>query len=315
MAEDGTTRRAAARDPVDVTNLMLPEQRDADDIRKPVRPDKPVPGPTPQPPDITGITDTGQMFVIELLRREGRGDEPASPARPSRLFRLVAALACMALVLGAVTASMAALSGPRTERVSPTSPAPASIVGAEALRPDLINASVQFPPQPGPATGDQAATGPGATRRPTEIPPGNGPARQPLPTGRTLPAPAGPPPPAAGQQSSAPTEPRAADSEPNTILGTVAAFYQNVAVTPQLAFGLLDPQMRGSGYQDFRNGWADVERVTVDNMRLDGPNAVLVTASLTRSDGTVLRTLQRVLVTPGTEPRITDARLLSASRS
>ena len=52
-----------------------------------------------------------------------------------------------------------------------------------------------------------------------------------------------------------------------------------------------------------------------DNMRLDGPNAVLVTASLTRSDGTVLRTLQRVLVTPGAEPRITDARLLSVSRS
>lgn len=281
MAEDGTTPRAAARDAVNVADLRLP-----------------------------GLPDADQMFVTELLRREGREEEPSPPARPSGISRLVAVLACGALVLGAVTASMAALSGPRTERVAPTSHGQASIVGAEALRPDLINASVEFPPQPAPAAPAPTPARAAEHRTPTELSADARPARSP-PTGRTLPA----PPPTPGPQPRAPAEEHPTGPQHNAILGTVATFYRNVAITPQLAFDLLDPQMRGSGYQDFRNGWADVERVTVDDMRLDGPNAVLVTATLTCSDGTVLRTLQRVLVTPGAEPRITDARLLSASRS
>lgn len=294
MAEDGITRRAAARDPVRVTDLLL----------------------TGQPAADSSVTDTGQqMFVTELLRREGRVDEPSPPTRPSRIFWLVAVLACLALVLGAVTASMAALSGPRTERTAPTSPVPASIVGAEALRPDLINASVEFPARPAPATSDQAAASPAATPTPTETPPDSGPAQQQPSTGRAAPGPAGPSAPDTGRQPPPPPDARPVGSERTAVLGTVDAFYRNVAVTPQQAFNLLDPQMRGSGYQDFRHGWAGVERVTVEKMRLDGPNAVLVTARLTRSDGTVLRTLQRVLVTPGAEPRITDARLFSASRS
>lgn len=288
MAEDEIARRAAARDPVDLADLK----------------------PAGQP-------DTDQMFVTELLRREGREgqeDDPGPPARPNGVVRLVAVLASAALVLGAGTASMAALSGPRAERVTPTGNAQASIMGAEALRPDLISASVTFPAQPGAGPGDPATAAAPARRPPAEVAADSGPV-QPPPVGRTLPAPAGPPLPAPGQQPPGPAGPGPAGSGHNSILSTVGTFYRNVAITPQLAFDLLGPQMRGSGYQDFRNGWADVERVTVDDMRLDGPNAVLVTASLTCSDGTVLRTLQRVLVTPGSEPRITDARLLSASRS
>lgn len=306
MAEDETTHRAAERDPVSVTDL-LGRRPGAGRGREPSVDPEQAPIPAPRASE---VTDTGQLFVTELLRREGRvDDEGPLPARPSWICRLVAALACFALLFGAVVASTAALSGPRTERAAPSSPVPASIEGARAMRPDLINASVAFPPLPAPATGapptGDAAPAPPVTE--TEAAP------LPPPTARTVPDSAPP------KQAVAPPPPapdnRPTGSEGNPVLATVRAFYQQVAVSPRQAFALLDPQMRGSGYKEFRSGWTGVERVTLNNIRLDGPNAALVTVSLERSDGTVLHTLQRVQVTPGAEPRITDARLLSASRS
>lgn len=256
------------------------------------------------------LTDTGQLYVTELLRREGRGDEPALPARPSWVYRLVAALSCFALLFGAVLASTAALSGPRTERAAPSNPAPASIAGAEALRADLIDASVGLPPAPAPGAGAATTTGPTLAQHSGEPGEPPVPAERSMPNRgdrppRTQPAPAPPPVPHGPPPGSA--------GDP--VLDTVSAFYRNVAISPRRAFALLDKPMRGAGYQEFRTGWTDVERVSVDSIRSDGPNAALVTVSLTRTDGTVLHTMQRVLVTPGTTPRIADARLLSASRS
>lgn len=306
MPKDGTTQRDAERGPVSVADLLA-RHHGVDQVREPQarelgRHHEPALVPTTRPSD---TTDTGQMFVTDLLRREGREEEPPpSPARPSRMYSLVAVLACLALLFGAVIASAAALSGPRTERAAPSSPVPSSIAGAEAMRPDLIKASVDFAPSPAPDTADPAATAPAQTLPSTTT------RAQPAPAAdRTVPGrdDLQPPP------TAAPEPPTNLDEDP--ILGIVAGFYGDVAATPQQAFGLLDPQMRGSGYNDFRKGWADVERVTVDDIRHDGPNAVLVTASLERSDGSVLRTVQRVLVTLGAQPRITDARLLSASRS
>lgn len=306
MAKDGTTRRDAERRPVSVADLLARHQG-VGKVREPQagelgRHHEPALVPTTRPSD---TTDTGQMFVTDLLRREGREEEPPPPpARPSRMHSLVAVLACLALLFGAVIASAAALSGPRTERAAPSSPVPSSIAGAEAMRPDLIKAQVDFAPQPAPDTGDPAAAPPAQTLPSTTTP------AQPAPAAsRTVPGRDDLQPP----RTAAPEPPTTLDEDP--ILDTVAAFYENVTATPQQAFGLLDPQLRGSGYLDFRKGWADVERVTVDDIRHDGPNAVLVTASLERSDGSVLRTVQRMLVTLGAQPRITDARLLSASRS
>lgn len=223
------------------------------------------------------------------------------------------------LLGAAVTASTAALSGPRTERAAPNRPVTHTIAGAEALRPDLINASVEFPPlaAPPPAT-DPRGQGPArvdasqAAQTPEndlQSEPGVDPDR------------GDPQPPSTGALG----PPITADQDPvggaldlgreDPILSTATAFYGTVVADPRQAFSLLDQQMRGSGYEEFRQAWAGVERVGVDHIRRDGPNAVLVTASLERKDGSVLHTLQRLVITPGVQPQITGARLLSAARS
>lgn len=254
------------------------------------------------------------MFVAELLRREGRLDELPPPPRPTRLFRLIAAMAGAVLLVGAATASTVALSGPRTERAVPGDPAVSTVAGVAALRPDLISESVGGPatagPRPAPAGGQAPAGAPPGLPASGEPTPSQS---DPAAPGRNDPqaAPPAAPVPARAAEPAPPAPGRAADP----VLATVMSFYQTAAVSPQHAFGLLDPGLRGTGYLDFRNAWAGVERVTVDKIRRDGPNAVLVTATLERTDGTVLRTLQRLLVTSGAQPRITGAQLLSASRS
>lgn len=298
LAEDATTRRTAEQGLTSV-----------------------VPGPS----DTTG---TGQMFVTDLLRRECRIEEQPPPPRPTGMYRLVAIVAGVGLLFGAVTASAVALSGPRAERAVPSSAIPSAVAGAGALHPDLINRAVGFPPpaapQPPAATPRPpmaaGAPDPAGTSADPNSPTSDG-AAQPTPqASRPVPDQGDPQPP----PTAAPEPPTAIDEDPprgalepelDPILDTVRTFFLTVAATPQQAFDLLDPQMRGSGYQDFRDAWAGVEQVTVDKIRRDGPNAVLVTASLERTDGSVLHTLQRVLVTSGAPPRITDAQLLSASRS
>lgn len=321
MADDEVTQRAAERGPVSLTDLLADRRPGTGRVRHQESPQESpsasAPGcpdlPPDSAPDAAPDSDgTSQLYVTELLRREGRGDEPLLPARPSWVYRLVAALACFALLFGAVLASTVALSGPRTERAVPSSPVPASISGAEALRADLIDASVGLPaPPPASGSGEPAAASPGGQ-------PATGqPAEQPVPAERSVSNRDEQPPPARAAPPPPPPAPHRQSSEPavDPVLDTVSAFYQNVAVSPRQAFALLDTSMRGAGYQEFRTGWTDVEQVTVDSIRSDGPNAALVTVSLTRTDGTVLHTMQRVLVTPGDTPRITDARLLSASRS
>ncbi|MGH3797600.1 MAG: hypothetical protein ACRDSP_22245 [Pseudonocardiaceae bacterium] len=292
-------------------------------VREPVcrRNHESAPIPTPSP---SAGTETGQMFVTDLLRREGRTEEPppSPPARPSVMYRVLAVVIGLVLLSGAVAASTAALSGPRTERAAPRSTVPASFTGPQALRPDLINASVKLPPPAHRPRAETAGRPPAAPRDDTAATQSSTaalPRAEPGPA-RTAPGRDDPQPPrSAAPQPGAETgqDPSRDVLDPNLgpILGTVTAFFDSVAVAPRQAFDLLGPQMQGPGWPEFRDGWAGVEQVTVDEIHPDGPNAVLVTTSLRRKDGSVLHTVQRVLVIPGAQPRITDARLLSASRS
>ncbi|MGH3993582.1 MAG: hypothetical protein ACRDSN_14115, partial [Pseudonocardiaceae bacterium] len=259
----------------------------------------PVLFPTAPPSD---TTDTGQMFVTELLRREGRVEEQPPPPRPTGMYRLVAIVAGFVLLFGAVTASTVALSAPRTERATPSSTIPSAIAGAEALHPDLINKSVGSPPPAAPQPTAVSSQEPASSTATPNVPTTDEPAQPAPEPSRTALVQGDLQPPS----TAAPEPPTTLDEDPprgildpdlDPVLRTVTTFYETVVVAPQQAFGLLDPQMQGSGYQDFRTAWAGVERVTVDQIRRDGPNAVLVTASLERTDGSVLHTLERVLVT------------------
>lgn len=311
MSEEGITPRDGTGDPVSVAELLARHQNITPVRERAPRHHEPALLPTPSP---SSTSDWGQTFVTELLRREGRDDEtpptPPAPVRTPGMYRLFAVLCGLALLIGAIAASTAALSGPRVQRAVPSSAA-MSFAGAQALRPDLIGESIRLPPVavPAPRAGaegqDPAAPRSSATAGPQPAPGAD--RAEPHQDGRQS-SRAAPPP---------STTPSGDVVHPplGPILGTVQSFFQSVATEPRQAFGLLGPEMQGPGWPEFRDSWADVERVTVDEIHPDGPDAVLVTASLERKDGKVLHTVQRVLVIPGAQPRITDARLLSASRS
>ena len=264
------------------------------------------------PPRPWETPDTGPIFVTGLLRREGLVDEePPTPGRAPRMYRAVAVLAGFVLLCAAVTASTAALSGPRAQRAVPSTVAAGAITGAQALRPDLIGGSGKVGSQPAGDAGDPGRTGaarhlPSTQGIPRALPP-----EDPAAAGGTAPQPPAttPYPP----DEYPPRDGRELASDPVT--DTVTRFYQTVTVQPREAFDLLGPNLQGAGYQEFRQSWADVQQAIVEDIRQEGPHAALVTVSLLRRDGSVLRILQRVLIIPGAQPRIADVALLSASRS
>ncbi|MFN2495781.1 MAG: hypothetical protein ABR608_07725 [Pseudonocardiaceae bacterium] len=244
-----------------------------------------------------------------LLRREGRADEePTPPGRAPRMYRAVAVLAGFVLLCGAVTASTAALSGPRAQRAVPSTVAVEAITGAEALRPDLIGGSGK---PPAGDDGDPGRTGAARDLPSTQDIPRSLPPEDPAAAGGTAPQP-----PATAPYPPDEYPPRdGGEPTSDPVTATVTRFYQTVTVQPREAFDLLGPHLQGAGYQEFRQSWTDVRQATVEDIRQEGPRAALVTVSLTRRDGSVLRILQRVLIIPGVQPRIADVALLSASRS
>lgn len=261
------------------------------------------------------------LSVADLLAEHHGDCDPALPGRPSRMCRAIVVTTGIALLCGSGAAGATALSGPRVERALPSSAtgsAVASITGAGALHPDLINTSVEVPPA-GAAAAPPAG---GGQDRPVEVPDAPGPndTAPPVPQSTAAaPDSIDPPPPTPEPEPRGTAEQNAPSSVLNStlgpILGTITTFYQSAPIAPRQAFTLLDPQMQGAGYDQFRQAWAGVRRAVVEDIQQNGPRAALVIVKLERDDGTVLRTLQQVLVTPGAQPRIADAQLLSASRS
>lgn len=256
-----------------------------------------------------------RMCVADLLCREGRGDERAWADRSTGSYPVFAATAGFVLVCGVVTGAVM-LSSPRVERAAPatvTAVAPVTataLVGADALRPDVLESS--FGPEtlaglrpPADPAQSAAVTVPGRTGVPA---PRSGPtAAAPGQVGATATAPA-------AQEQEQPVGRRPTPGG-DPVLDTVLDFYRSVTVSPQQAFALLTPAMRSSGYAQFRHSWADIRQVSVDHITRDGPDTAAVIVSFVRSDGGRLRSLQSVRVAPGAQPHIVDARVLSASRS
>lgn len=257
----------------------------------------------------------GRLSVAELLHREGRTDEPMPPGGGNNNYRMLAVAAGVALVCAVVLASTAALTGPRVERALPATGVLEHITGPGVLRPDLLGTTIDPAP-----TGQSGGT-PSAPAATSAAPPE--PTGTPPPAGRSLPA---------GGQDGAGEDPAVEDAEPpdgdvgtseptserapDGLLLTVTSFYQQVVTDPADAYALLGPGMQGQGYLAFAESWREVERVTVDSIRSDGPGAAIVVVVLERADGSVLHTVQRVVVadTSGS-PRIESARLLSGSAS
>lgn len=266
----------------------------------------------------------GRLTVAELLQRESGIEQPVAVGRSGDISRVLASAAGVALVCAVIIASTAALIAPRVERALPAPGAVENITGAGVLRPALIDttidpAPVEQPSHTPPEAGDTSDSSPAAPVAPA-APEVTGTRES---TGRSLPPDdardlgggvSGNGEPADGETpTSEQTEPTAGPS-PDELLRTVTSFYQQVVTAPADAYALLGPVMRGSGYQPFAESWRDVEQVTVESIRRDGHDAAIVTVMMERADGSVLRSVQRVVVT-GDPPRIESARLLSASAS
>jgi hypothetical protein len=227
-------------------------------------------------PDTSRGVDAQQICVTDLLSREGKADDQAQTDRSPGLYPVVAIATGLLLLCGAIVSSVVAVSSPHVVRSAPTMTASA-VTGANALSPEVINSSF------GTMSSSSAPPGPPAV--------GGG----------------------AGTAASTAALTPAPGKDP--VLSTVLDFYQAVTVAPRDAFDMLAPSMRGPGYPAFQHSWAGVKRVSVDNIRRDGPDTAAVTVSTERADGSMLRSLQVVRVVPGSPPQIVDARLLSASRS
>lgn len=275
--------------------------------------DHPVPEyPTTHPGPEHGPGDTwaGRLTVTELLQREATIDAPSAGGRS--FYRILAVATGIALIM----ASGAALASPRVERELPTPGVLEHITGPGALRPDLSNTTV------GPAPGEPSGRAPDAAA--TGTPPPGAPGTPP-PDGRSLPAdgaaglenrgaesgPVAEPGDDAATGTGGPAGP-SAEPGPDQLADTVTSFYQQVVTNPADAYELLGSGMRGSGYPAFADSWSDVERVTVDSIRSDGPDAAVVAVVVEHVDGSVLRSVHRVVVT-GDPARIDSARLLSAA--
>lgn len=267
------------------------------------------------PEDGPAGMQAGRLSVADLLHREGRTDEAVASGRSSGAYRMLAVAAGGALVCAVVLASTAALAGPRVERTLPATGVLEHITGPGVLRPDLINTTIDPAP-----TASRTPPAPAATSAAPPEPTG-----APSRAGRSLPA--------EGSEDGGGGEDRAVEdaepsggdagtSEPTSepapdgSLRTITSFYQQVVTNPADAYALLGPGMQGQGYLAFAESWSEVERVTVDSIRSDGPGAAIVVVVVERADGSVLHSVQRVVVadTSGS-PRIESARLLSASTS
>lgn len=249
--------------------------------------------------------------VTEFLRRQALGGDTADEHRPTGLYPIVAVATGLVLLVGSVVASAVAVTGAPTQRAAPALVTTAAITGADALRPDVIDSTF------GPATGVAAPPVGLARGLPAPPPVSNQGAHRPPPPPATRPAPPLAPAQPAPPLPAAPLPAGVSKAElgGDPVLGTVVCFYREATVAPQEAFSLLAPQMRGPGFADFRAAWADVQQVSVDRIRRDGPDTAAVTVTIERTDGTVLRSLQTVRVVPGAPAQIVDARLLSAARS
>ncbi|GAB2747058.1 hypothetical protein GCM10027174_21520 [Salinifilum aidingensis] len=230
----------------------------------------------------------GGVRVTDLLRRSGRyerlaravlsGEHGGSAHSPGPA-RTTIAIVGVTLLCTATTA-MALILRLGTSATSPAQAEPAQaapVTGAPALLPDVLH------PEGASCTG-----------------PGRGTAERPLPASPGDPGQVADP--AAGSAASA--------------VRTVRSFYRALAADPAAALPWLHPRLRAGAQHELVPAWSGAEAVRLTGARAHRDGRVVASAVVRCADGSRVTLRQSFAVSnePGT-PRITDARLLSASRT
>jgi hypothetical protein len=219
------------------------------------------------------------------------GDEPRTS---HRLARTIMVATTAMLMCGVVTA-FSVLTTDRAPRLSPSVPTvgPTTISGAAVVRPDLLNQQLAA----GLLTiGRRPARG-GSTGSVGGLRPDDDVSAQRF-SGVVLPerVPAA----ATGQQA-------------DRVRRLVVDFYEKAEESPEQAFTLLGPEMRGDGLASFVRGWNDL-LVEVQQLVIGPGGVARAVIVIAWPDATVIRAEQLLIVSDGPDPKIARAELLSAHR-
>lgn len=222
------------------------------------------------------------------------------PRISNRLARTIM-VATAAIVACGVAAAFSVLTGGGSARLQPSTPTvgPTKITGPAVVRPDLLNDQLAG----GLLTVGRVAGGT-ASGGPTVSPSRSVGSLQPQDEARAavLIDPAGAGANAVGASPAA-----------EQVRELVRGFYEATEASPDQAFQMLGPEMRGDGQESFVKCWNDV---IVEVPQVEGGEGGVVRAVVVIAwpDATVLRTEQLLVVSDGPEPKIVRAELLSAHR-
>jgi hypothetical protein len=92
----------------------------------------------------------------------------------------------------------------------------------------------------------------------------------------------------------------------------VRSFFQLMTINPTQAVALLAPSLLASGPGDFIQSWSHVSQVTIESVRSTPDGAVQAVIRMLLPNGTWMRVVELLNVTPGNPPLINGADLLSA---
>ncbi len=228
-------------------------------------------------------------FVTDLLGPASTeaGRHRGAVAKAAKLI----GLAVGSLVLCGSVAAAATLARSRTDSQQPSVAEPLPITGIGVLRPDTLEARLAGHPdsirmrKPAAPTSTRRTSGRGG-----EPSGGTDPTR--TPTGESDAGPAVP----------VPTSPQQ----------LVREFYRLAESRPAAALGLISPSLLSDDPSGFVSAWRSAARVEVDSVQVNPDGSVQAVVRMSQSDGSWLRVVELLQVTPGSDPLISGAQLLSA---
>ena len=243
-------------------------------------------------------------------RSARKGQEP--PREPesvlARRSKLVGLMLAGTLLSGSIVGA-ALIAEQRAETGGSGARGSNEIVGAAAL-------GVFAAPTPAPGATPAVPPGP-----PSSAPPATSTATSSGKTAERAPGNAAAPPPSAtnpGATSSAAVPAGRGDFGrlgPGDRIALVREFYRLVGSSPQDALELLTPELRADQPGELVRAWSSMESITLTDARLRGDGSVLAVVMMVQPDGEELRVTQLLNFADGTEPLISQARLLSAQHT
>jgi hypothetical protein len=212
----------------------------------------------------------------DLLGGKGLPDD--SEPRTSTALKLLGVLVGALTLAGTITAASMITNDPRTARTALVT-APQALSGAGALRPDVLATEV---------AGRTALAAPLSAAPTTTV---------------------------AGPSATTTTQP--APTSVNTALSPVDVvrdFYDTVAQNPRDALDMIGGSLTDLDPTGFVRSWSSVRAVRPDRVEQMSDGTVLGVIGIQQADGSWLHVEQLLRVDGGNQPKIIDAKVLSAQQ-